>query len=547
MADDAAVAQLKTKVETISKDVATNKKDITSAKGDLKEKASATDFKGLKTTVESQGENIEKVQNKQNTLEEDVKGVKTTLTDLESTADTLKTDVASHKESSVEKSTFETLNETVSALVSRVDALETSLKEKEEKIGSLETSLTEKEEKIQALEKTVETHGTEITDLKSKFTSFEEDLKNKNYDGKIEDINNSIQSVRQAYLTKEDGTTEINTTLESRLAALMLTNRSVISQVITDDTKSSFEDVNTKVTTLSKQTDQKLKTTRSEIDTDVRMMIDSNAKSISSKLQNSMRADAYQRIEECYKGGVPRKELIHDFMIDQKKIVNLDLHGAKIGEYPLQWAEIFVYIKELESMYLDDNDLDDEGGSKIWRAFEAVTNLKEIHTEKNALGPTAAGAINQVLEANAETLSKVLMGENHFETSGMEVLAPGLSQCTKLTFLSIHHNGLQDSGIALLAKSLENVSQLKHLYIEGNNITIEGAKSMEPVLKNNTSLSVVKMHKNSLEMDGVSYILDLFQKGYELRELWLGSNKVPMSQFGELEKKKTSCHGTCFL
>jgi len=127
------------------------------------------------------------------------------------------------------------------------------------------------------------------------------------------------------------------------------------------------------------------------------------------------------------------------------------------------------------SLYLSgNNDIGDEGATKVSESLMTNTTLTELYLRSNKIGVEGAAKISESLMIN-----------------------------TTLTTLNLNYNSVGDEGAAKISESLMKNTTLTELNLYGNSIGAKGAAKISELLKINTTLTSLNLSCNHIYSDGV--------------------------------------------
>ena len=156
--------------------------------------------------------------------------------------------------------------------------------------------------------------------------------------------------------------------------------------------------------------------------------------------------------------------------------------------------------KSLKRVALENTDISDEGMVDILTALSMHPQLKYLDLEENRLSTNGCVALATLLRCTAKELQHLFLSDNDIGDEGIEALVPALTTCYDLQRLRIGENpSITTRGWQRFASILEpSNSNLEELYIGQNNIDDEAAAAFANALTNNHTLETLELGNNPL-------------------------------------------------
>ena len=184
--------------------------------------------------------------------------------------------------------------------------------------------------------------------------------------------------------------------------------------------------------------------------------------------------------------------------------------------------------KSLQKVELEDNNISEEEMVDIITALSMHPNLKYLDLDGNRLRKNGCLALATLLRCSAKELQRLFISNNDIGDEGMKVLVPALANCTHLEELhlftnpsittrgwqsfatvleapnsnlrEIHiaHNNVDDEAVAAFAKALVNNQMLERLSLDNNPITAKGWQALSKILCDTTSVNATFLSNHTL-------------------------------------------------
>ncbi|EPX72814.1 ran GAP Rna1 [Schizosaccharomyces octosporus yFS286] len=224
--------------------------------------------------------------------------------------------------------------------------------------------------------------------------------------------------------------------------------------------------------------------------------------------------------------------------------------------------------KPLEHLYLHNNGLGPEAGSKIARALQALADvkkqtqaapLKSVICGRNRLENGSMKDWAAAVRAHSG-LHTVKMVQNGIRPEGIEqLLVEGLAYCSELRILDLQDNTFTHQGSSALALSLSKWPQLRELGLNDCLLSNHGAIAIVDSLSNQETISLqtLRLQYNEIEVDSVRalksvieekipdiYFLELNGNRFseeddvvdELRELFSSRGRGELDELDDMEE-----------
>ena len=234
---------------------------------------------------------------------------------------------------------------------------------------------------------------------------------------------------------------------------------------------------------------------------------------ISSDVTHTEQVDAFTR-EMSRNRSIVELEIHHDitdvgfrnvcsFVGENNNLRRLELHHVKPENESVRHFALMLEQRKcnsLQKLSLDENEFDDADIEVIATSLGEQASLEEFALFQNNLGATGCAALGNTLSTwQAPELTKLDLSCNNIDDAGLEGLAAGLINCTKLEVLSLANN-LSITAIGL--RSLAALFQSKHCRLREFDISgvyfgDEGAIALANGLVGNTSLEKMSLSSRS--------------------------------------------------
>ena len=181
--------------------------------------------------------------------------------------------------------------------------------------------------------------------------------------------------------------------------------------------------------------------------------------------------------------------------------------------------------------------------------------MRVLHLADAGLGPGAAQAFGAALASGRCQLKELWLGGNALTADGALSVASSLVHCASLEKLWLYGTALDDAACPALAAAVTAAgSSLSELWLGANAVTDEGIAVLREALSRPAAYggdggkgcSLTKLwldHTDGLSFDGASQLLDAAVASGALRMLWVGGQRLSVSDKEELEARASSLGG----
>ena len=169
-----------------------------------------------------------------------------------------------------------------------------------------------------------------------------------------------------------------------------------------------------------------------------------------------------------------------------------------------EWGRLFALAlgsstnKSLKKVDLQDNDISEEVMVDIVTALSVYPHLEQLDLNGNRLGENGCVALATLLQSSAKELQYLYLSNNEVIDEGIEALVPALANCNRLEYLHLSRNpSITTLGWQSLASVLEfPSSNLKGISITENNVDDEAVTAFANALTSNNMLHTLNMILN---------------------------------------------------
>jgi Ran GTPase-activating protein (RanGAP) involved in mRNA processing and transport len=159
---------------------------------------------------------------------------------------------------------------------------------------------------------------------------------------------------------------------------------------------------------------------------------------------------------------------------------------------------MFIQMSCLSSIFLEDNNLEDEGAKALATVLSKNETLTACDIASNNIGPLGIAALSSVLALEKCRLVSFKLSDNFAGDDGAASLAESLGVNTSLTLLDLSDTEIGDLGAQSLAQSLIHNSSLRALSLVKNAIGKTGAEELLSLVSANTSLTNLKLNPEEI-------------------------------------------------
>ena len=181
--------------------------------------------------------------------------------------------------------------------------------------------------------------------------------------------------------------------------------------------------------------------------------------------------------------------------------------------------------RTLQRLYLDNNQISDEGATALAQAMKGNTTMQELYLGHNQISDEGATALAQALKGNT-TLQQLYLGSNQISDEGATALANAMKGNTTLQQLSLYNNQISDEGATALANAMKGNTTLQQLSLRNNQISDEGATALANAMKGNTTLQRLYLGNNQISDEGATALANAMKGNTTLQRLDLGNNQI---------------------
>lgn len=122
-----------------------------------------------------------------------------------------------------------------------------------------------------------------------------------------------------------------------------------------------------------------------------------------------------------------------------------------------------------------------------------VKNIQTLDLSSNCIGlEQTVRSICDILKNNPK-ITKVLLGDNHINDKGMEIISEMLITNDSIIEFGLDNNNCTNDGLKFLAKVLKKNKTLQRLYLKRNNIRIDGAIGFCEALETNKTIMEIEL------------------------------------------------------
>lgn len=208
--------------------------------------------------------------------------------------------------------------------------------------------------------------------------------------------------------------------------------------------------------------------------------------------------------------------------------------------------------KTLESLSLEQNGINQEGGMAVAYLLGTNRTLKEISLAHNSIpddcGSAIAGAVSRntvltkldlssndldlytcrrfahMLVGNESALEDLALGQNALRDEGVAMIAGGLGHNRTLKSLNLAESQITEASCAVLAATLHTNETLQRLNLADNKVRDPGCVALASALKENHTLTSLNLFGNQLKDDGVLALNETLKVNNSLDRVNLGNN-----------------------
>jgi Ran GTPase-activating protein (RanGAP) involved in mRNA processing and transport len=181
----------------------------------------------------------------------------------------------------------------------------------------------------------------------------------------------------------------------------------------------------------------------------------------------------------------------------------------------------------ITALNLSWNHIDFSGINVLAPAIAKCTKLTELNFSGNWTRIDDGGfyALARAI-VKCTAITTLDLSYNSISDEGASFLAPVLEKFTNLIELSLQHNNISSDGTKALASALVKCTHIATLNFWGNNIGDEGAQALTHALEKCTELTTLDIHSNNIGDDGAKALAPVLAKCVNLTELNLSDNNI---------------------
>jgi len=187
--------------------------------------------------------------------------------------------------------------------------------------------------------------------------------------------------------------------------------------------------------------------------------------------------------------------------------------------------------KSLRKVYLSGCNISDEGSVDIITSLSLHPHLQNLWWNGNRLSTKGCMTLATLLRCSATKLKCLYLDNNEIDDEGIDTLVPALKNCCQLrtlymndnasvttkgwqklastlaapnsnhlTLLSIQHNIIDEEALAVFANALMNNQKLEQLYFNGTSISVEGqvGRAFSKLLCDTSSINATFLSNHTL-------------------------------------------------
>ena len=179
----------------------------------------------------------------------------------------------------------------------------------------------------------------------------------------------------------------------------------------------------------------------------------------------------------------------------------------------------------LEQLWLDGNNLMDEGVLQIFHALQCIAKLRILSLSSNQITDNAAEDLSKAIYANI-FLEDLALGDNKLQNDGIYKISHSIYNLRKLRKLLLSDNKFTKEAANSLANIISNCYTLQELYLSDNMLETEGAVKIFKSLKHKSKLQVFTLGNNKITDEAIDELCLVLAQNPRLQVLSLGGNKL---------------------
>eukprot|EP00984_Skeletonema_dohrnii_P009307 scaffold3549_cov110-Skeletonema_dohrnii-CCMP3373.AAC.9 len=212
----------------------------------------------------------------------------------------------------------------------------------------------------------------------------------------------------------------------------------------------------------------------------------------------------------------------------QPQIEELNLNTSNIGRngcVALGNALDGMRNPNLATLYLDHNDIDDEGLHALVGGLINCHNLTKLCLSGNWM-ITEAGlrSLSTLFQSDHCRLECLDLEQTNIDNDGVAVLVAGLARLPTLKKLDVACNRIGDLGLQALVGGLVNYCNIEHLRLSHNVFPASGLNSLVELVQRATSLKSLNICGNAIDDEGLQGLVEGMTTRCSLTKLNLSNN-----------------------
>ena len=254
-------------------------------------------------------------------------------------------------------------------------------------------------------------------------------------------------------------------------------------------------------------------------------LIKGNTQALASVIANN------NELEELYLGTNNLQSGVINISTALKKLSSLKVLDLGNNNVPEEAAdELSVAIRannSLEKLWLGGNHLR-SSTVMIVNALMQVTTLKELNLNNNRnRSEELAPALTSIISDN-KSMQSLSLNDNNLNDDGVIKIAQSLCKHTKLKMINLRSNNITEKAAEALASIISSNTGLEQLYL-GNNIIHLGVIKLAKALKKLSSLKVLDLGNNHIPEEAGDELAAAIRANSSLEKLWLFGNHLGSS------------------
>ena len=189
----------------------------------------------------------------------------------------------------------------------------------------------------------------------------------------------------------------------------------------------------------------------------------------------------------------------------------------------------------IELLQLEHIPLDNPSMFEIRKYLSETSQLKELYLEGNDIADEGMKHLSDAIKAT-KSLNHLHISRNTITNKGMEFLSEGIMATTSLNHLELWNNEVTEEGMKHLYAGIKGTKCLSHLELLGNSISDTGMKELSQAVALNQSLQCLNLTDNKLSSEGMSRLSVALKDTTSITELELGYNQLSMESLKQLSK-----------